>query len=189
MRVQIRNDAVIIDGYVNAVARDSRPIQDADGSYVEQIVPGTFERALSDGHEVMLLLNHEAGRLLGSTKSNLELYEDAIGLRAHAIITDADVIEKARKHELRGWSFGFRAKDFDMEALPDGGRRRYVKDMDLEEVSIIDMRKLPCYAGTLIETRAEDDTEIADLLEVRAEYVDEPVDLTSFKARIAALEH
>ena len=38
---------------------------------------------------------------------NLELYEDNIGLRAIATVTDEQVIEKARNKELRGWSFGF----------------------------------------------------------------------------------
>ena len=28
MRIEIRNDSVLIDGYVNAVARDSRPMLD-----------------------------------------------------------------------------------------------------------------------------------------------------------------
>ncbi|MGQ7189771.1 HK97 family phage prohead protease, partial [Escherichia sp. HC-CC] len=47
-------------------------------------------------------------RKLGSIENgNLELYEDNIGLRAIATVTDEQVIEKARNKELRGWSFGF----------------------------------------------------------------------------------
>jgi uncharacterized protein len=194
MKVQIRSDSVEIDGYVNAVARDSRPIKDKKngGTFIEQIVPKAFERALANTDEVKLLLNHDDNRMLGSTKSNLELYEDSIGLRAHAIVTDAEVIEKARRHELRGWSFGFIPTEVSEEDMPDGRQRRFVENMDLKEVSIIDSRKLPCYAGTLIETRAEGDTAIADTLEVRTEYTEEPkapADLAGFKARIAALEH
>lgn len=193
MKVQIRSDSVIIDGYVNAVARDSRPIKDSKGNtFIEQIAPKAFERALSNTDEVKLLLNHDDNRVLGSTKSNLELYEDSIGLRAHAVVTDAEVIEKARKHELRGWSFGFIPTEVSAEDMADGRQRRFVEGMDLKKVSIIDSRKLPCYAGTLIETRAEGDTAIADTLEVRAEYTEEPTapaDLGGFKARIAALEH
>lgn len=194
MRVQIRSDSVEIDGYVNAVARDSRPIRDKKngGTFIEQIVPRAFEKALSNADEVKLLLNHDDSRVLGSTKSNLELYEDSIGLRAHAIVTDAEVIEKARKHELRGWSFGFMPTEVSEEEMPGGRKRRFVEGMDLKEVSIIDARKLPCYAGTLIETRAEGDTAIADMLEVRTEYTEQPekpANLSGFKARIAALEH
>lgn len=63
-----------------------------------------------------MLLNHDNSRELGSTRDgNLELHEDNIGLRAIATITDADVIEKARKGELRGWSFGFFANSDEWE--------------------------------------------------------------------------
>ncbi len=194
MKIEIRNDSVIIDGYVNAVARDSRPMRSKDGKkFIEQIAPKAFERALSQADEVKLLLNHDESRQLGSTKSNLELYEDSIGLRAHAVVTDADIIEKARKHELRGWSFGFIPTEVSAEDLADGTERRFVEGMELKEVSIIDMRKLPCYAGTLIETRADGHMAISDTLEVRTEYTEEKepkkADLTSFKARISALEH
>lgn len=197
MQIEIRNDSVVIDGYVNAVARDSRPLRDKNGKkFIEQIVPRAFEKALSRASEVKLLLNHDDSRQLGSTKSNLELYEDSIGLRAHAVVTDAEVIEKARKHELRGWSFGFIPTEVSAEDLADGTERRFVEGMDLKEVSIIDSRKLPCYTGTLIETRADDSMAISDTLEVRTEYTEheEPKaehlgSLSSFKARISALEH
>lgn len=193
MKIEIRSDSVEIDGYVNAVARDSRPLKDKKTGqrFVEQIVPKAFERALSHADEVRLLLNHDETRELGSTKTNLKLYEDAIGLRAHAVITDAEVIEKARKHELRGWSFGFRPTEVTAEDVNENLQRRFVEDMQLEEVSIIDMRKLPCYEGTLIEARAEDKRAESDTLETNISYIEHkaPVDLTGFKARISALEH
>ena len=31
MRIEIRNDSVLLDGYVNAIARDSRPMLDDNG--------------------------------------------------------------------------------------------------------------------------------------------------------------
>lgn len=201
MRIEIRSDSVDIDGYVNAVARDSRPIRDKKTGtrFIEQIVPKVFTKALERADEVMLLLNHENDRVLGSSKNNLQLYEDAIGLRAHAVVTDPEVIEKARKHELRGWSFGFIPKDVSVEDAGNGIERRFVEDMDLIEVSIIDTRKLPVYEGTSIEARAEserveDENATSEVLDTRAEYVEQepqkkPVDFSDFKARILALEH
>lgn len=194
MRVEIRSDSVEIDGYVNAVARDSRPIRDKKTGqrFVEQIMPKVFERALSKTDEVKLLLNHDSSRDLGSTKTNLKLYEDAIGLRAHAVVTDAEVIEKAKKHELRGWSFGFIPKEVTAEDINENLQRRFVEDMNLLEVSIIDNRKLPVYEGTSIEARAEDERDedaVSDVLDLRADYIEQPVDLSSFKARVSALEH
>jgi len=196
MRIEIRSDSVTIDGYVNAVGRDSRPLRDRNTGqrYLEQIVPGAFKRALEQ-NEVQLLLNHYHDRVLGSTGDNLSLYEDAIGLRAHAVITDAEVIQKAKDHKLRGWSFGFYERGASEEEAHGGMKRRFVEDMQLVEVSIIDDRKIPCYEGTLIETRAEEIIK-PDVLETRVCYSDaliqekkEPVNLDSFKTRISALDN
>ena len=156
MRIEIRNDSVIIDGYVNAVARDSRLIPSVKGKFKEQIVPKAFQRALEKTENVDILLNHDKKRKLGSiSQGNLELFEDNIGLRAIATITDSEVIEKARNKQLRGWSFGFYADKDRWEDIEDGIQRRYVEELELTEVSIIDNTKLPAYSATSIETRAD----------------------------------
>ncbi len=195
MRIEIRSDRVIIDGYVNAVARDSRPLRDrATGErFVEQIVPGAFSRAL-ERNEVDLLLNHDGNRVLGSTRTNLTLHEDAIGLRAHAEVEDAEVIEKARMKKLRGWSFGFKEEGASEETMANGMKRRFVEELELVEVSIVDERKVPCYRGTSIEARAEGKEVITtDVVEVRADYVEEKkkpknIDYSKYKNRIRELE-
>ena len=137
MRIEIRNDSVVLDGYVNAVARDSRPMLDENGEkFVEQISPKTFQRALEKNDDVLCLLNHDPSRVLGSTKQgNIELFEDNIGLRAICKITDSEVIEKARNGKLRGWSFGFEALKEHEESLENGLKRRFVDEMALDEVS------------------------------------------------------
>ena len=162
MRIEIRNDSVLLDGYVNAIARDSRPMLDGNGEkFVEQISPKTFQRALEKSDNILCLLNHEPSRVLGSTKQgNIELFEDNIGLRAICKITDGEVIEKAKNGKLRGWSFGFEALKEHEEILGDGFKRRFVDEMNLAEVSIIDEQKIPCYVGTSIETRANKNSKI-----------------------------
>lgn len=158
MRVEIRNNSIIIDGYVNAVARDSRLIPDVKGSFREQIVPKAFQRALEKTENVDILLNHDKNRKLGSTaEGTLELFEDNIGLRAIATITDAEVIEKAKRNELRGWSFGFYSVKDRWEDIEEGVQRRYVEDLELTEVSIVDNTKVPAYSATSIETRANEE--------------------------------
>ena len=93
LRIEIRSDSILIDGYVNAVGRDSRPLRGRNGErFIEQIVPGAFDRAVKRATEVKLLLNHDKNRELGTTKDNLQLFEDNIGLRAIATVTDAEVI-------------------------------------------------------------------------------------------------
>lgn len=195
MRIELRADSVLIEGYVNAVARDSRPMRDKGTGqrFVEQIVPGVFKRALGQ-NEVDLLLDHDENRKLGSTQTNLTLCEDAIGLKARAEITDPEVIQKARDKKLRGWSFGFYERDASEEDIPNGMKRRYIEEMQLVEVSLIDEKKVPCYAGTSIETRAEGKEILtAEPLEVRAEYAKvetpkETIDYSSYKNRIKNLE-
>lgn len=195
MRIELRSDSVLIDGYVNAVARDSRPMRDRKTGkrFIEQIVPGVFERALKR-NDVDLLLDHDTTRVLGSTKDNLHLYEDSIGLRASAEITDPEIIQKAREKKLRGWSFGFIEKDASVEPVSNVLERRYVEEMELREVSLIDEKKIPCYEGTSIETRAEGNEVLTpDPLEVRAVYIEsgqtkEAVNLNEYRNRIKKLE-
>ena len=93
MRIEIRNDSVVLDGYVTAVKRDSRPIPSQRGKFIEQIEERAFQNALDRAQNIDLLLNHDTNKHLGSTKEgNLELFEDNIGLRAICTVTDADVI-------------------------------------------------------------------------------------------------
>lgn len=191
MRIEIRADSVLVEGYVNAVGRDSRPLLSSDGSrFVEQIVPGAFARALSK-RDVDILLNHDETKKLGSTQSNLTLIEDSIGLKARAIIKDSTVIEKAKAKKLSGWSFGFYDISTRTEDINEGLKRRFVEDLELVEVSIIDDTLVPAYQGTSIETRADNKGLIkANVLLTRADYFesDTPLDYSNYKERIAKLE-
>ena len=179
MRVNIRADKVEIEGYVNAIERDSKPLWSRVGQFIERICKGAFKRALKRNDDVHILLNHDWSRDLGSTKAgNLELEEDNIGLKARATITDPEVVKKARAGELVGWSFGFSDRDV-VNSIRDGMPHRAVKDLDLAEVSILDKRKSPAYEGTLITARAEDEVvhfrgeDFIDEVEVKEEQPEE----------------
>lgn len=153
MKINIREDSVEIDGYVNAVERLSKPLNSRIGQFRERIKAGAFQRAIERNGDIHVLLNHDINRDLGSTKQgNLDLHEDNIGLRAKATITDAEVVEKAKHGDLVGWSFGFSDRDVDTRD-EDGMMTRDVKDLDLYEVSILDRSKVPAYDGTLIQAR------------------------------------
>lgn len=155
MKVNVRADSVEIEGYVNAIERNSKPLMSRIGKFIERICKGAFNKALKRNDDVHLLLNHDWNRDLGSTKKgNLELTEDNIGLHARATITDPDVVQKARNGDLVGWSFGFQDRDVDNSTF-DGMPYRAVKDMDLFEVSILDRTKSPAYEGTLVTARSE----------------------------------
>ena len=177
IRCEIRADNILhIEGYVNAVERDSRPVMVPSlGRCVEQVRAGVFGAALAANPDVELLENHDHSRKLGSTSDGvLVLSEDAIGLRASADISDADIIAKARTGQLKGWSFGFVTTASEVENRADNIPRRVVTGMKLSEVSLIDGRYTPCYAGTLVEVRAIDDN--TEIVEFRADEEIEVVD-------------
>ena len=160
MKINIRADSVVIEGYVNAVERASKPLFSRFGEFIEKICAGAFGRALKRNDDVRILLNHDANRDLGGTGSGeLELEEDNIGLHARATITDPQVVDDARKGNLVGWSFGFSDREVSVTQDNETGLPfRAVRDLDLYEVSILNREKSPAYNGTLVNVR--DDKQI-----------------------------
>lgn len=157
MKYEVRENSVVVTGYVNAVERLSKPIRSTlhgkVTTFLEKIKAGVFRSALKRNDEVFVLLNHDTDRVLASTKegtANLE--EDNIGLRAEITITDEEVVQKAREGKLTGWSFGFIANDDEVRAEGEN-EVRTINDMELIEVSILDDTKSPAYYGTSIEAR------------------------------------
>ena len=185
MRVEVRNDSVVISGYVNSVERWSKPLRgNLRGMmlrFIEKIKAGAFKNALKRNDNVKVLLNHNSDRELANTKDGTAiLEEDNIGLRAEVTITDAEVVEKARNHKLVGWSFGFYSNSDDVDESGSIATRT-VNDMDLVEVSILDDTKSPAYYGTSVETRSEDGA----VIEIRENIEDETVDIEQLAELVA----
>ena len=181
MQIRVRGDSVEIDGYVNAVERKSKPLWSRMGQFVERICKGAFKRALERNKNVRILLNHRQDRDLGGqADGNLELNEDSIGLHARAVIKDPEVVEKARDGKLTGWSFGFYDRDVENKRDEDGFPLRDVRDLDLEEVSLLDDEHVPAYDGTLVSVRSEESSifygdSFADEIQIRMEDAPEEV--------------
>ena len=169
MKIIIRNESITIEGYVNAVERNSKPLTERGVTFVERIKAGAFARAIKRAKDIRILLNHNQSRDLGGiADGNLELEEDAIGLKARATITDPEVIEDAKRGDLVGWSFGF--ADEDVTQLRDeetGYPLRKVNDLDLFEVSLLNRKKTPAYVGTLVNVRADGSEEKINISEDR----------------------
>ena len=185
MNIEVRNDSVVISGYVNAVERWSKPLRanlrGVAQRFVEKIKAGVFRTALKRNDNVKVLLNHNSDRELANTKNGTAiLEEDNIGLRAEVTITDAEVVEKAKNHKLVGWSFGFYSNS-DEVAQEATMATRTVTDMDLVEVSILDDSRSPAYYGTSIETRSEGEAP----LEIRENVADETVDIEALAELVA----
>jgi len=158
MNLEIRNNELTIKGYINTVERDSREMPSPQGKFVEQVKAGVWTRSLASGNDISLLLNHNWDRKLGSiSQGNITLKEDNIGLHAEVRILDAEVVEKAKNNKLVGWSFGFNANKDTWSKRDDGISRRYLEDINLVEVSLLDDTRIPAYIGTSIESRDNKD--------------------------------
>ncbi len=194
MRVEVRNNKILIDGYVNAVERESKVLYDTRGQFIEKIRAGVFQRALEKAENVRVLLDHEPDRELADTKSGkARLVEDNIGLRATVEIDDPEVIQKAKENKLRGWSFGFLCNKEDRTTDEDGIEKRTVRDLDLLEVSIIDDRKSPAYLGTSIEVRDDKVTLIeyrTDMSDVYVRVIEDAkkIDYSEYENRLAKVK-
>lgn len=161
MKIEVRNGAVNIEGYVNVTERLSKPIKDVRGQFLERVATGAFNSALQRNDNVELRFNH--GRKLGDQKDgSLELREDNIGLYAKATVTDTEVVKLAEERQLKGWSFGFRKIKDEWTKADNEPEIRTLKAIDVSEVSILSVN--PAYIATSIAVRSDDE----ELTECRA---------------------
>jgi len=190
MRMEIRADGLHINGYVNVTGKLSRPVITPRGKVLETIEERAFDEAIKKNGNITVQLDHDAGHAYASTSGGtLVLKEDAIGLHADVLITDETVIEMARKGKLRGWSFGMYNVQDEMESRgEDELPIRHVKHLDLDHISLI-KDKVPCYAATSVEVRAEGDVYIEQrALDSDVEIIiTEQPDYSQYKNRLKAL--
>lgn len=159
MKISIRKigntDTVHLEGYVNAVERESRelppvmaPYGATDKPFFEIVRAGVFKKALQENPNVGFMFNHEQ-----TLMDKLQLNEDAIGLYAEAETSEPAVVSAAKAGRLRGWSFGFDNEQDEWKDGEDGKRRRYLTSLHLREVSIL--TETPAYVATTISVRSD----------------------------------
>lgn len=154
MEIRIRGDTVILEGYVAATARDSKPLAPVqtgapEDSY-EQITPGAFADAIQANPNVRFYFNHE--RDIGGLGENMELSEDAMGLRVRAETKDREVLNAAAAGKLTGWSWGMDIlAEHQLERAADGTMRRTIDKMRLHEVSVL--TREPASVATVVYAR------------------------------------
>lgn len=175
LKIDIRSDKVVLEGYVNATEKWSRVLYDKDiGRFRERVDPGVFSRAMERNPNTTVKFNHEKD--LGTVDSGaITLREDAIGLYAIAETDDADVRSAAENGQLKGWSFGMTVNADEIDDGPPeepGIKRRTLKDIDLPEVSIL--TKIPAYIATTIVQRRDSGEEVREIEDESAEPPEEP---------------
>ncbi|MBP1848497.1 HK97 family phage prohead protease [Rhizobium petrolearium] len=112
------------------------------GEFREKVKYGAFTRTLQQNPDVLALLAHDYGRVLGRTTSGtLTLKEDRIGLwfsleADPTTPSGAECIGTVRRGDIHGCSFGFNVRK---ERWEDGGDRlplRIIEDVDLWEITL-----------------------------------------------------
>ncbi len=114
IEVRKKDGGATIAGHAAVFYRESDPGTQFQlrANLYERIMPGAFNRAISEAQDVRALFNHDPSHLLGrSTAKTLRLSVDDTGLRYEIDIPDTstgrDVIASIERGDLTGSSFGF----------------------------------------------------------------------------------
>ena len=140
--------------FVGYAAKFNSPSEDL-GGFVERIEPGAFRRSLRSRNDVKLLVNHDTGRVLASSRSGtMKLYEDEVGLKVEASLPNTsdgrDMAELLKRGDLNKMSFGFAVQK---DTWNNEMTERTLKSVRLFEVSIV---AFPAYAATEAMVRSVD---------------------------------
>ena len=145
---EVRANGRRLEGYAATFGSEARI-----GRTVETIAPGAFRSSLAG--DVVALLDHDAGKVLGRTRSGtLRLTEDTRGLAFSLDLPDTaagrDVQALAERGDLGGMSFGF--------IVPTGGdrwqgERRTLVNVALKEISAVSA--WPAYPDTELALRSK----------------------------------
>jgi HK97 family phage prohead protease len=127
------------------------------GEFRERIAPGTFTRTLKETPSVVMLLDHDSGRVLGRTPTTLSLREDRAGLYFSLQVDPTTpegqtALGTVGRQDVKGCSFGFRVR---AEKWDDGGDRlplRTITDVDLFELTLT---AFPAYESTPASLRSD----------------------------------
>ncbi len=140
--------------FIGYAAKFNSPSEDL-GGFIETIEPGAFRRSLRSRNDVKLLINHDMGRVVASSRAGtMKLYEDEIGLRVEAQIAPTtegkDLAILLKRGDLSKMSFGFQVMK---DSWNTEMTQRVLKSVRLFEVSVVSM---PAYQSTEAMVRSLD---------------------------------
>lgn len=132
------------------------------GGQYEEIAPEAVDRALTEGHDVRFLINHEGLPLARTTSGTMTLAKDDNGLRVEATfdgsVHDVQRLASAlRREDVTQMSFAFLPKAR-VRADRDGMKIWRVTDMDLYDVSVVG---IPAYRETEAALRTLEEAQAA----------------------------
>ncbi|MGB3044965.1 MAG: HK97 family phage prohead protease [Xanthobacteraceae bacterium] len=128
------------------------------GEFRERIAQGAFTRTLRERPDVVALLAHDSGRVLGRVSAGtLSLRQDRVGLYFSLQVDPTTpegqtALGTVGRQDVKGCSFGFRVR---AETWDDGGDRlplRTITDVDLAEITLT---AFPAYETTSASLRSD----------------------------------
>ena len=130
-------------------------LADIGGYFQEKIAPGAFADAIKG--DIRALVDHDAGRVIGRTKSGtLRLKEDGTGLHVEIDVPNTtegnDLWELVGRGDISGMSFGFRVTKETWDETGDVPVRT-IEKLNLLEVSAV---AWPAYEDTTLAKRSLD---------------------------------
>lgn len=119
---------------------------------VERVMPGAFDRAIEEGHDVRGVFNHDKNLILGRTASGtMTLTVNPTGLLYNINPPDTqsarDVVTLIERGDVSGSSFKFTIRSEDMKQ-EDGVHVFEIRDVDLFDVGPV---TFPAYDSTDVE--------------------------------------
>jgi uncharacterized protein len=147
---ELRADGRKLVGYAATFGAEARI-----GTFIETIHAGAFRDSLAESRDVLALIDHDASKLLGRTKSGtLKLREDQRGLAFEIALPSTqlanDVLELASRGDLGGASFAFTVRK-DGERWT--GSKRELLAVNLHDISIVQAH--PAYPNTIVNPRSQ----------------------------------
>jgi HK97 family phage prohead protease len=128
------------------------------GEWREQLSPGSLTRTLKENPDVVMILAHDSGRVLGRVSAGtLSLREDRAGLYFSLKVDPTTpegqtALGTVGRQDVKGTSFGMRVRS---EVWDDGGNRlplRTITDLDLYELTLT---AFPAYESTSASLRSD----------------------------------
>lgn len=152
-----------ITGHAAVFDRLSQDLGFGDWSFRERVKRGAFRKSLDDGEDVILVVEHDPGRIMGRVGAGtLELSEDPRGLAIRSDVDTrqsytADLVVAMGRGDVNGASFRFETiEDEWFERRNEDGTTEVIRD--LVSVRLIDVSPvtLPAYLDAAVELRGLD---------------------------------
>ena len=135
---------------------------------VERIMPGAFDEAVDQRHDVRALFNHDPSMVLGRAEaSTLRIDTDATGLRYSISPPNTqagrDVVELLERGDVSGSSFAFIPTRVSWEERMDKNTKKVEYIRKIENVRLIDVGPVtyPAYESTTAGVRSADQAQDA----------------------------